>query len=155
MNSIPSELKQQILQYSRDFLPDLPFGDYPDKAMEHDDEYYNLLLQMSYHKEWRAVAQSELFDRIIILVNESKTELLLKLLKDDGVFANYAKSVKSIRIGKIGEPYDGTTLEATLGKLANYCPEIVEISCVNVNDVRLQYFGKHHFHKIQHPVMSY
>jgi hypothetical protein len=141
MNSIPNELKLQILHHHRDLLPNLPFTTHPNQAMARDDEYNVFLLRLAlFHGEWTAVAQSELFHRII-LVNERKTELLLKLLREKEVFADYAKSAQSVRLGG-GRyvRYDGTGLKDSLDELASYCPEIVELSCYGVRNVRLEYF---------------
>jgi hypothetical protein len=139
MNSIPNELKLQILHHHRDLLPDLPFAARPVQAMARDDGYNTFLLRMSlYHREWTALAQSELFYRII-LANERKTELLLKLLRQKEVFAGYAKSAKSIRVGRRYGRYDGTGLKASLDEIAIYCPEIVELCANTTFGFRLEY----------------
>jgi hypothetical protein len=99
MNSIPNEVKLQILHHRRDCSRDVPYAVWPLGAMYHDDDYNKLLLRVALvHREWTALAQSELFHRII-LMNPRKTELLLQLLREKEVFAEYAKSAKSIRVG--------------------------------------------------------
>jgi hypothetical protein len=139
MNSIPNELKLQILHHHRDLLPDLPFATHPVQAMARDDGYNTLPLRMSlYHREWTALAQSELFHRII-LMNPRKTELLWQLLREKEVFAGYAKSAKSIRVGRRYGHYDGTGLKDSLEEIASYCPEIVELCANTTFGFRLEY----------------
>ena len=140
MNTIPNELKLQILHHHRGLLPDPPFTVWPIGVMEHDEAYNYLLLDMYLlHREWTALAQSELFHRII-LVDEFNTELLLKLVRENQVFADYAKSAKSIRFGRRYNPRIGAWLKDSVDELASYCPEIVELSCSGVGNVRLEYF---------------
>jgi hypothetical protein len=139
MNSIPNELKLQILHRYRGFLPDPAFDAQPILAMDHDNAYNELLLRMAlFRREWTALAQSELFHRII-LADGRKTELLLKLLREKEVFADYAKSAKSIRVGRRYGHYAGTGLKDSLEEIASYCPEIVELSCAMSFGFRLEY----------------
>ncbi len=139
MNTIPNELKLQILHHHRGLLPDPPFTVWPIGVMEHDEAYNYLLLDMYLlHREWTALAQSELFHRII-LVDEFNTELLLKLVRENQVFADYAKSAKSITFGAINYRRDGIWLKHSIDEIASYCPEIVELSYCNLDDVPLQH----------------
>jgi hypothetical protein len=116
MNSIPNELKLQILRRYRGFLPDPAFDAQPILAMDHDNAYNEILLRMAlFHREWTALAQSELF-HLIILVDGRKTELLLKLLREKDVFADYAKSVTSIRLGHVSKISYGAGLRTASTK---------------------------------------
>jgi hypothetical protein len=136
MNSLPTELNLNILHHVRDSIPYTLFTDYAVISMERADEYNAFLRRMArYHRHWTALAQSELFHHII-LVNEHKTRLLLKLLRQrvNGVFRTYAQSASSMRLGyksSANQGYDD--LKHHLDELAQHCPNIVEIFCASVN----------------------
>jgi hypothetical protein len=136
MNSLPTELNLNILHHVRDSISNATILSDMSTAMTHGVEYNRFLLLMAlYHRDWTASAQSELF-RQIILVNEDKTQLLLKLLSEEGdnSFRKYAQSASSIIMGRLfgrANYYEGW--KDHLDELAEYCPNIVEISCACVN----------------------
>jgi hypothetical protein len=136
MNSLPTELNLKVLHLVRDSIPNRPFSSSFKTAMEHGAAYNRFLLLMArYHRHWTALTQSELFHHIV-LVNENRSRLLLKLLKKrgNGVFRTYAERASSIRLGYHSDfnlDYDDS--KHHLDELAQYCPNIVEISCTRVN----------------------
>jgi hypothetical protein len=136
MNSLPTELNLNILHHVRDSIPNALFTSDADTAIAHGEEYNAFLLRMArYHRHWTALAQSELFHHIV-LINEDETRLLLKLLRTrgNGVFRTYAERASSIRLGHHSDFNQGCDdLKDHLDELAQYCPNIVEISCTRVN----------------------
>jgi hypothetical protein len=136
MNSLPTELNLNILHHVRDSTPTLNFSYYAVGSMRQASAYNEFLLLMAlYHRHWTALAQSELFHHII-LKNGDQTRLLLKLLRKrgNGVLRTYAERASSIRLGDSHfrlQDYDD--LRDHLDELAEYCPNIVEISCACVN----------------------
>jgi hypothetical protein len=137
MNSLPTELNLKVLHLVRDSIPNEAFTSNADASMTHAAEYNALLLRMArYHRHWTALAQSELFHHII-LADENKPRLLLKLLRKrrNGVFRSYADKASSMRLGNeiTGYAQDYDDLKDHLDELAGYCPNIVEISCACVN----------------------
>ena len=136
MNSLPTELNLKVLHHVRDSTSTLKFSSYAIASMRQGNAYNKFLLLMAlYHRRWTAVAQSELFHHIS-LVNEDKTQLLLKLLSEEGdnSFRKYAQSASSIIMGRLfgrANYYEGW--KDQVDELAEYCPNIVEISCACVN----------------------
>jgi hypothetical protein len=136
MNSLPTELNLNILHHVRDSTPTLKFSYYAVGSMRQASTYSEFLLLMAlYHRHWTALAQSELFHHII-LKDGDKTQLLLKLLSEEGdnSFRKYAQSASSIIMGRLfgrANYYEGW--KDHLDELAEYCPNIVEISCACVN----------------------
>jgi hypothetical protein len=137
MNSLPTELNLTILHHVRDSTPTVPFGTDASASMEQANTYNEFLLLIALlHRHWTALAQSELFHHII-LEDGDKTRLLLELLKEsgNGVFRTYADRASSSRLGYhgTGSAQDYDCLGNHLESLAEYCPNIVEISCACVN----------------------
>jgi hypothetical protein len=143
MNSLPTELNLKILHHVKGSIRNATFTSDAETVVKHGTAYNNFLSQMaSYDRHWTALAQSELFHHII-LANESRTRLLLKLLRtsDNGVFRTYAEKTSSIRLGHAqGNNREYHGLKKHLNELAEYCPNIVEISCIalktNFSDFR-------------------
>lgn len=132
MNSLPTELNLNILHHVRDSTPILKFSYHAVDSMRQASAYDEFLLLMAlYHRHWTALAQSELFHHII-LANEDKTRLLLKLLRKrgNGVLRTYTEKAASMRLGYERSNQDYDRLEDHLDELAQYCPNIVEISCL-------------------------
>jgi hypothetical protein len=136
MNSLPTELNLKILHHVKGSIRNATFTSDAETAVKHGTAYNNkFLLQMaSYDRYWTALAQSELFHHII-LADEDRTRLLLKLLRtsDNGVFKTYAAKTSSIRLGHAkgnNREYHGS--KEHLNELAEYCPNVVEISCFDL-----------------------
>jgi hypothetical protein len=136
MNSLPTELNLKILHHVRDSIPDALFTSNDDTAIKHGAEYNAFLHRMArYHRHWTGVAQSELFHHIV-LKDGDKTRLLLKLLRasENDVFRTYAERASSIRLGYYSDfNQHNDELKEHLDELAQYCPNIVEISCAWFN----------------------
>jgi hypothetical protein len=135
MNSLPAELNLKILHHVRDSTPTLKSSSNTVASMRQGNAYNEFLLLMAlYHRRWTAVAQSELFHHII-LVNEDKTQLLLKLLSEevDNSFRTYAHSASSIILGRFLSRASYEGWKDQVDELAQYCPNIVDISCAYVN----------------------
>jgi hypothetical protein len=136
MNSLPTELNLNILHHVRDSIPNALFTSNDDTAIAHGEGYNAFLLRVArYHRHWTASAQSELFHHII-LHDGDKTRLLLKLLSktENDHPRTYAQTTSSIIVGHSdGFNQDYDNLNEHLDELAQYCPNIVEISCASVN----------------------
>jgi hypothetical protein len=136
MNSLPTELNLKIIHHVRDSILTSTLVLDSWASMTQRAEYNAFLLLMaSYHRHCTALAQSELFHHII-LKDGDKTRLLLKLLSkgENDHFRTYAARASSIRLGHhsdFNQGYDG--LKDHLDELAEYFPNIVEISCARVN----------------------
>jgi hypothetical protein len=103
-------------------------------SMRLDQEYHNNLLAFALSsKEWTAIAQAELFKNVI-LRNRSKTGQFLKLVRDNKELRRYADSVTSIRFGEwtVGD-HEVEGLGDDLDEITLYCPNVVEVSCYEVN----------------------
>jgi hypothetical protein len=137
MNSLPTELNLKIIHCVRDSTPILTFSYHGIASTGQANDYNEFLLLMALlHPHWTTLAQSELFHHII-LADENRTRLLLKLLRKrgNGAFRTYAERASSIRFGYVTTGYaqDYDDLRDHLDELAGYCPDIVEISCACVN----------------------
>jgi hypothetical protein len=137
---LPVELILEIFRRVKKLIGRYDFKLNYRESMEQDQEYYNNLLAFaSSSKEWTAIAQAELF-RNIILKNRSKAGQFLELVRENKELRRYAGSAISIRLGrKSVKDYDARGLGDDLDEIALYCPNVVEISCYNV-DFRLEYF---------------
>jgi hypothetical protein len=134
MNSLPTELNLKILHHVKGSIRNATFTSDAETAVKHGAAYNEFLLQMaSYDRHWTALAQSELFHHII-LANESRTRLLLKLLRTEGneVFLEYAERASSIGLG-VPAGLNYLKLKEHLEELAEYCPNVVDISCAHVD----------------------
>ncbi len=137
MNSLLTELNLKIIHHVRDSILTSTLVLDSWASMTQRAEYKAFLLLMaSYHRHCTALAQSELFHHII-LADEDKIRLLLKLLRkrENDHFRTYAEKSSSIRFGYASTGYAQhyDDLRDHLDELAGYCPDIVEISCACVN----------------------
>jgi hypothetical protein len=142
MNSLPTELNLKVLHHVRDSTSTVEFNSDAVTSMRQASAYNEFLLLMAlYHRHWTALAQSELFHHII-LENDNRTRLLLKLLRKrgNGVLRTYAEKASSMRLGYYSDfDQHNEELKEHLDELAEYCPNIVEISCACVN-TKFSYF---------------
>jgi hypothetical protein len=136
MNSLPTELNLKILRHVRNSIPNEAFAADADAYMAHGTACNNLLLGMAkFHRHWTAAAQSELFHHMI-LVDEDKIRSLLKLLRKrrNNRFRKYAQMAASCTLGYCsGSAQNWDDLKDDLDELAEYCPNIVEVSCDVIN----------------------
>jgi hypothetical protein len=158
MTSLPNELKIQIfqdMQHSESIGINFDLG--PNLSMNLVARYISSLVNNALVcKDWTGIAQSELF-RHVVVTNEEKMDKLLRLLRSDGRFRNYAKRTISVRIGRghdlsgvegMGKMYEGgERLKSTLHELALYCRHgmLTEISCGRISSLRLEYLSKCHY----------
>jgi hypothetical protein len=133
------------------------FKSNPLKSVQLEDEYnHNLLDFALIRKKWTAECQNELFKNII-LTNRRKTRLFLKLVKESKTFEDYANMAISIRFGgtsKFGytfeESRDAPPAEVVacedecedLKKIAVYCRDTIEISCYEVEYLKVEFFSR-------------
>lgn len=101
MIALPNELTDQIfqdMQHSEDFGINFDLG--PNLSMNLVAQYIDSLVNNALVcKDWTGIAQAELF-RHIVVVDSAKMDKLLRLLRIDGRFRNYAKKTMSVRIGR-------------------------------------------------------
>jgi hypothetical protein len=142
MLSLPVELRLPIIHHIRDSIPWPSFEEVDASgSIGALKEFYKVIIALSrYHPEWTPIAQSELF-RNIYAGDEKGMKLLLQLLRGDGKFREYTKHSRSALIGEPNRQWgDSGRLEGYLGKLAEYCPDLEELSCYDMQ-VRLVGFG--------------
>jgi hypothetical protein len=102
-------------------------------------EYYNNLLAFALSsKEWTAIAQAELFRRII-LRNRSMMTRFLEALRGSEKLRGFCHAVTSLHMGGEYYIYETEGLGDDLDGIALHCPNLIEISCCRVH-VRLEYF---------------
>lgn len=136
-----------ILQVFRSAENEIRYGSQEVDAwiiMRHHSEYNRNLLSWSLtSRDWTIAAQSELFNRII-LINETKMALLLNQLKSSDQSREHAARTISIRLGQRGhfsKDYEGEGLRESMDALVEYCPRLSEIRCSRMS-VRLEDFRR-------------
>jgi hypothetical protein len=141
MLMLPMELLLAIFRLVKQLIGQIDFKLDGYLSMQYESEYYRELLSYALvHRSWVGLAQSELFRRVV-LRNKKKTELLLNVLRTREELAEYAHNSIAIRFGTASNTlwpkYDGEGLKDALDEIKDYCPEIVEISCVSMTRVQL------------------
>jgi hypothetical protein len=135
IQSLPVELWINVFRALNDSIGDTCFGIEAETSMFQRALYVkHLLILAALHRGWTAIAQFELF-RHIILVNEKKAILLLKLLHAKEIFRNYALNVTSIRFGEMyacGCRCHREGLTGAHHEILKLCPNIIEVSCSSV-----------------------
>jgi hypothetical protein len=107
--------------------------------MRLNQEYYNNLLAFALSsKEWTAIAQAELF-RHITMKDRIKMNRFLEAVRGSEKLRGFSRAVTSLNLGNYAHGYKVEGLGDDLGEIAFYCPNLVDVSCWNV-DVRLEYF---------------
>jgi hypothetical protein len=136
---LPVELIIEIFRAVQKLIGQYDFELDWNQSMKLDKEYHDDLLAFALSsKEWTAIAQAELFKKVI-LRNESETEQFLQLMRENKELRSHAEGAVSIRFGGQSQgDYDAEGLDDDLDEIALYCPTVVEISCYRV-DVRLEY----------------
>jgi hypothetical protein len=146
------------------------FKSNPLKSVKLEDDYNRNLLDFALiSKKWTAEAQNELFKNIV-LKNRRKTRQFLELVKESKTFEDYAKMAVSIRFGGTGkwsylfdEPtchnhpryemcrrWGASPAEVVaredecedLKKIAVYCCDAIEISCYEVEYLKVEFFSR-------------
>jgi hypothetical protein len=133
MLSLPVELRLPIIHHIRDSMPSSLFEDDAHGWIRGNQRFYKVLIALSlYHREWTTIAQSELFRNVYIQVPE-KLKSLLDLLHGSEESRDYMKHNRSAVLG--GNRYwlySGGRRD-DLDELADYCPDLVEMSCYDMN----------------------
>jgi hypothetical protein len=128
MLSLPVELRLPIIHHIRDSIPQTIFKHNVNYSIEAIKIYHEDLAALSlYHREWTAIAQSELFKDLFI-PDDQKMKLLLELLRESARLREYSRNSSIALLGD-GEFYGGAGLEDDLVELAEYCPDLRELSC--------------------------
>ena len=100
MLSLPVELQLQTIHHIRDSIPSTLFEDSAYHTIVAIKEYNKVLAAIAlYHRQWTAIAQSELF-RNLYIRDEGKLELLLELLRGDGEFKVYIQQSRRAVLGR-------------------------------------------------------
>jgi hypothetical protein len=141
LDSLPNELKLDILHLIRDALPSPPFESAPLTSMAHHDAYVKVLLDVALsHRSWTAIAQFELCQRPI-LRNDRKMHLFLKTLKGSEELRGYAMTCGGIRLGRMDWTDQGGMGWEAMNTIDRYCPNISEICCSRI-DIGLEFFSE-------------
>jgi hypothetical protein len=139
MLSLPVELQLQTIHYIRDSITWTLFEDSAYHTIVAIKQYNKVLIALSlYHREWTAIAQSELL-RNLYIRDAKKLKLLLKVLRRTENYRGYTQHRRSALLG--GRRYwsDSRGVRNDLIKLADYCPDLDEITCYHM-DVQLLVF---------------
>jgi hypothetical protein len=130
MLSLPVELRLPIIQHIRDSIPTPLFEFDPEAAIDLCKYYNKILIALSlYHREWTAIAQSELF-RNLYIRDARKMRLLLELLRRDGDFREYIKYSRRVLLGERNRKWaDAGGLQDYFDELVEHCPDLEEVSC--------------------------
>jgi hypothetical protein len=130
MLSLPVELQLQTIHHIRDSIPASLFEHDADGAIRAIAEFYEVLIALSlYHREWTAIAQSELFKNLYIRDAE-KMKSLLDLLHGSEESRGNIKHSRSAVLGGIGLYwYHLGGRSDDLDELADYCPDLADMSC--------------------------
>ncbi len=100
MLSLPVELRLPIIHHIRDSIAWTSFDYDVDASILAIQDFYKVLIALSLlHREWTAIAQSELF-RNLYIRDEGKLELLLELLRGDGEFKVYIQQSRRAVLGR-------------------------------------------------------
>jgi hypothetical protein len=135
MLSLPVELRLQTIRHIRDSIPSPLFEDDAPGSIRAIEALYQILVALSlYHREWTAIAQSELL-RHLYIRDAGKLKLLLKLLRAEGVFRGYTTHSLSALLGQENNYWRcaGGLGDEHLGELADYCHHLGEISCYHLH----------------------
>ena len=136
---LPVELIIEIFRRVQKLIGRYDFKLHHLLSMRHDREYYDNLLAFALsRKEWTAIAQAELFRRVI-LKQRNKTSGFLDALRGSEKLRGFSRAVTSLNFGSQSAYYNTEGLGDDLDEIALYCPNVVEVSTLYV-DVRLEYF---------------
>ncbi len=139
MLSLPLELRLPIIHHIRDSIPSPLFEDHAQGWIYAIEELYKALIALSlYHREWTAIAQSELFKNLYIRDAE-KMKSLLDLLHGSEESRDYMKHSRSAVFGGNLYWYFPGGRDDDLDELADYCPDLAEMSCYRM-DLKLAEF---------------
>ena len=133
MLSLPLELRLPIIHHIRDSIPSPLFEDDEKGSIRAFQALYKALIALSlYHRQWTAIAQSELF-RNLYIRDAGKMKLLLDLLHGSKASRGYIKHSRCAVLGGTCCPrYPGGPRD-DLDELADYCPDLAEMSCFGVD----------------------
>jgi hypothetical protein len=136
---LPAELIIEIFRRVQKLIGRVDFNQAPWDSLKLDQEYYDNLLAFALSaKEWTAIAQAELF-RHIILKDRSKMGRFLEALRGNEKLRELSRGVTSLNLGSSSRIFEVEGLGDDLDEIALYCPNVVEVSTLQV-DVRLEYF---------------
>jgi hypothetical protein len=130
MLSLPVELRLPIIHHIRDSITWTSFEDDARGLILALKDYNKLLSSVAlYHREWTAIAQSELF-RNLYIPDAGKMKSLLDLLHGSEESRGNIKHIRSAVLGK-GSNYwhYAGGLRDDLDKLVDYCPDLAKMSC--------------------------
>jgi hypothetical protein len=138
MLSLPVELQLQTIHHIRDSIPSTLFEDSAYHTIVAIKEYNKVLAALAlYHREWTAIAQSELFRNLYIRDAEKMKSLLDLLHGSEESRGNIKHSRSAVLGGKLywrlprGRRDD-------LDELADYCPDLAEMSCYKMDLFKLE-----------------
>jgi hypothetical protein len=134
MLSLPVELRLPIIHHIRDSIPTPLFEDDAFGSIRAIQDFYKVLIALSlYHREWTTIAQSELF-RNLYIRRERKMKSLLDLLHGSEESREYMKHSHSAVLGGNGDYWRYPRgRRDDLVNLADYCPDLGEISCYHLH----------------------
>jgi hypothetical protein len=139
MLSLPVELQLQTIHHIRDSIPASLFEHDADEAIRAIEEFYEVLIALSlYHREWTAIAQSELFRNLYIRDAEKMKSLLDLLHGSEESRGNIKHSRSAVFGGNLYWYFPGGR-DDDLDELADYCPDLAEMSCYRM-DLKLAEF---------------
>jgi hypothetical protein len=131
MLSLPVELRLPIIHHVRDSITWSSFEDDTLGFILAIKQYNQLLSAVAlYHREWTAIAQSELFKHLYIR-DAKKLKLLLVLLRGSEDSRGYMKHSRSAVLGRSVSYWrdPGGRRDDGLVELGEYCPDLAEIFC--------------------------
>jgi hypothetical protein len=133
MLSLPVELRLQTIRHIRDSIPSPLFEDDARGSIRAIEVLYQILVALSLcHREWTTIAQSELF-RNLYIQDAEKMKLLLSLLHGSREARGYIKHSRSAVLGGKSDRWRHSRgLGDDLDKFADYCPDLAEMSCFNM-----------------------
>jgi hypothetical protein len=140
MLSLPVELQLQTIHHIRHSIPASLFEHDADEAIKALEELYEVLIALSlYHREWTAIAQSELF-RNLYIRDAEKMKSLLDLLHGSEESRGNIKHIRTAILGeRSGHWRFAGGRSDDLDELADYCPDLAEMSCYGM-DLELAQF---------------
>lgn len=135
--SLPEELRIQVIHHIRNESL-RSFAADPVKSMVAGQHLQQMLLDISsFHRDWTAVAQAELFSQIVLRTSRNIT-LFLEGVNKVATFRNLAQRTRRVMFGQ-NRGFVGKL--GVLDELAEYCPRIDEISCYRTS-VAIHEFSK-------------
>ena len=139
MLSLPVELRLPIIHHIRDSIAWTSFDYDVDASILAIQDFYKVLIALSLlHREWTAIAQSELF-RNLYIRDAEKMKSLLDLLHGSEESRDYMKHSRSAVFGGNLYWYVPGGRDDDLDELADYCPDLAEMSCYRM-DLKLAEF---------------